>query len=58
MNPIGTVSGRLASSKDIFGEGGNVQNIPKVVQNYIIADEGYMMYVCDHHKLKTEQQLT
>jgi len=47
MNPIGTVSGRLASSKDIFGEGGNVQNIPKVVQNYIIADEGYMMYVCD-----------
>jgi len=47
MNPIGTVSGRLSSSQDIFGEGGNVQNLPKVMQNFILADEDYIMYVCD-----------
>lgn len=47
MNPIGTVSGRLASSQDIFGEGGNVQNLPLVFQQYVLADEGYVMYIPD-----------
>jgi uracil-DNA glycosylase family 4 len=47
MNPIGTVSGRLASSQDIFGEGGNVQNLPLLMQQYILADDGYVMYIPD-----------
>lgn len=47
MNPIGTVSGRLASSEDIFGEGGNVQNLPKVFQKFILADDNMIMYICD-----------
>ena len=47
MNPIGTVSGRLASSQDIFGEGGNVQNLPLVFQQFVLADDGYVMYIPD-----------
>lgn len=47
MNPAGTVSGRLASSKDIFGEGGNVQNLPPVFQQFVLADDGYVMYIPD-----------
>jgi uracil-DNA glycosylase family 4 len=47
MNPIGTVSGRLSSSQDIFGEGGNVQNLPTVMQQFILADDGYIMYAPD-----------
>lgn len=29
FNPVGTVSGRLSSSKNIFGEGSNSQNLPR-----------------------------
>lgn len=47
MNPIGAVSGRLASSQDIFGEGGNVQNLPPVFQQFVLADDGYVMYIPD-----------
>ncbi len=47
MNPAGTVSGRLASSQDIFGEGGNVQNLPPVFQQFVLADDGYVMYIPD-----------
>jgi DNA polymerase I-like protein with 3'-5' exonuclease and polymerase domains len=47
MNPIGAVSGRLSSSQDIFGEGGNVQNLPPVFQQFVLADDGYVMYIPD-----------
>jgi DNA polymerase I-like protein with 3'-5' exonuclease and polymerase domains len=35
-NPVGTVSGRLSSSKNIFGVGGNMQNLPR--DNYEFED--------------------
>jgi DNA polymerase-1 len=47
MNPVGTTTGRLSSSKDIFGEGGNVQNLPPVFKRFILADEGYVAYDVD-----------
>jgi len=47
MNPIGTTTGRLSSSKDIFGEGGNVQNLPPIFKKFILADEGYVAYDVD-----------
>ena len=47
MNPIGAVSGRLSSSQDIFGEGGNVQNLPLIFQQFVLADDGYVMYIPD-----------
>lgn len=47
MNPIGTTTGRLAASKDILGEGGNVQTLPKMFYPFVIADEGCIMYNLD-----------
>ncbi|CAK0747720.1 uracil-DNA glycosylase [Azospirillaceae bacterium] len=47
FNPVGTVSGRLSSSKTIFGTGGNVQNLPEAFRKYILADEGYVVYNMD-----------
>ena len=47
MNPAGTRSGRLSSSEDIFGYGGNVQNLPMIFRKYIIADEGSMLFNVD-----------
>lgn len=46
-NPVGTVSGRLSSSKNIFGMGMNMQNLPKEFRKYIIPDDGYCMYHID-----------
>jgi DNA polymerase-1 len=47
MNPVGTRSGRLSSSKDIFGEGLNVQTLPGAMKQFICADEGYILYNSD-----------
>ncbi len=47
MNPVGTRNGRLSSSEDIFGEGGNIQNLPDVMRKFILPDEGYMLYQVD-----------
>lgn len=47
FNPVGTVSGRLSSSKNIFGVGGNLQNIPKAVRRYMVADPGYVIFDID-----------
>ena len=47
FNPVGTVSGRLSSSKTIFDTGGNFQNIPDNVRRYMLADNGYIMYNLD-----------
>ena len=47
MNPIGTTTGRLSSSTDIFDEGGNIQNLPPSFEQFILADEGYVLYSVD-----------
>ena len=47
MNPVGTKSGRLSSSKTIFGTGTNMQNQPKEMKKFMLADDGYIMYSCD-----------
>lgn len=47
FNPIGTKTGRLSSSKNIFGLGGNEQNLPPEFLQFVIADEGYDLYVVD-----------
>lgn len=46
-NPVGTKTGRLSSSEDIFGEGGNMQNIPPAMLEFLIADTGCLFYVVD-----------
>lgn len=46
-NPIGTKTGRLSSSQSIFGTGGNMQNIPKTMRKFMLADEGYLLYEVD-----------
>lgn len=47
FNPVGTVSGRLSSSKTIFGTGGNMQNIPPKMKEHMLADEGMLMFNID-----------
>jgi DNA polymerase-1 len=45
----GTKSGRLSSSKSIYGRGTNLQNIPRVplVRSMFIADPGYILVNAD-----------
>ena len=40
-------SGRLRSSKDIHGEGLNIQTLPPWMKKFILADEGYVIYDID-----------
>jgi len=47
MNPIGTTTGRLAASKDILGEGGNVQTLPKMFYPFVLADKDCIIYHLD-----------
>jgi len=46
-NPIGTKSGRISSSKTIFGTGGNLQNQPPEMQACMGPDEGYLAISMD-----------
>lgn len=46
-NPVGTVQGRLSSSKTIFGTGGNLQNQPSSVKRYYCADQDLTMFEVD-----------
>ena len=46
-NPVGTISGRLSSSKNIFGTGANLQNMPDKFKKYLLFDEGYIGYQID-----------
>ena len=39
--PAGTRYSRLASAENIFGTGGNQQNWPAELQNFLIPDKGY-----------------
>lgn len=47
MNPVGTKTGRLSSSKTIFDTGGNMQNQPPQMKRMMIADEGCLLIACD-----------
>jgi len=46
-NPVGTTTGRLSSSKTIFGTGTNFQNIPKSIREFLIADPGRILIEVD-----------
>jgi len=47
FNPVGTTTGRLSSSKNIFGTGLNQQNLPPPFLKHLHADEGFVMYQVD-----------
>jgi len=47
LNSAGTETGRLSSSKSIFGYGFNFQNVPKQIRNIIIPDEGMVFSEVD-----------
>lgn len=42
MNPIGTWTLRLSSSRDIDKDGANIQTLPPLMKRNIIPDEGYI----------------
>jgi uracil-DNA glycosylase family 4 len=42
-NPVGTEQGRISSSKNIFGTGGNQQNQPPAMKALQVADPGYIL---------------
>lgn len=46
-NIRGTETGRLSSSKTIFGTGGNFQNIPPQMKKFLAADPGMVMIEAD-----------
>jgi uracil-DNA glycosylase family 4 len=46
-NPVGTETGRLSSSKNIWGTGGNLQNSPPEFLQFMMADDGYMVFEMD-----------
>lgn len=47
MNPVGTKTGRLSSSENIFGTGTNMQNQPYAMKEFFLVDEGYIGYEID-----------
>ena len=47
FNPAGTRFSRLSSSANIWGSGGNTQNIPHDLQEFFIPDTGYVYYAFD-----------
>lgn len=47
MNPGGTTTGRLSSSKTIFDTGGNMQNQPPAFRRFLVADPGCFFLVPD-----------
>jgi uracil-DNA glycosylase family 4 len=46
-NPVGTKTGRISSSEDIFGKGMNLQNWPHPLLKFLIVDEGCVFYSLD-----------
>jgi len=47
INRVGTTSGRLSSSKNIFGTGGNFQNFPPDMKRFLLADPEHVIYNID-----------
>lgn len=46
-NPVGTLSGRLSSSKLLDGTGMNLQNVPSKFRKALLVDEGYVGFEID-----------
>jgi len=46
-NPVGTRYARLSSSSNIFGTGGNMQNWPHNLLNYLLPDRDHVYYSFD-----------
>ena len=55
-NPRGTKTGRLSSSKTIFGTGMNQQNLPQTFKSFIVPDKGKIFIEMD--KRQSEWVLT
>jgi DNA polymerase-1 len=51
-NPVGTKYGRISSSANIFGTGGNLQHVPHSVLSHFMADEGYVIYSLDMSQIE------
>ena len=47
FNPVGTTTGRLSSSEDIFGVGTNTQNLPNEFKQFVIADKDTVIFNID-----------
>lgn len=47
FNPVGARTGRLSSSKTIFGSGGNFQNLTPEFKECMMPDENYIAYEID-----------
>ena len=47
VNPRGTTTGRLSTSKTIFETGTNVQNLPTQFKTFLLADPGYCLVEID-----------
>lgn len=47
MNPVGTRTGRLSSSKNIFGTGANIQNQPPIMKKFMLPDRNHIAYDID-----------
>jgi len=47
FNPARTVSGRLSSSTTLEGTGTNIQNLPQDMRQFIIPDDGYLLFSAD-----------
>ena len=47
VNPRGTVTGRISTSKTIYGTGMNMQNLPLEFKRFLIADPGFVMIEVD-----------
>lgn len=43
INPRGAVSGRISTSKTIFGTGMNMQNLPPEFKAFLVADDGFII---------------
>lgn len=56
INPFGTETGRMASSKSSFWCGTQVQNIPYYAKEMLIADEGFIL--CEPDNSQSEARCT
>jgi len=55
-NPVGAAdTGRLSSSKSIFGDGGNMQNQPEDMKEMMLADDGYI--ICEFDLSQAENRI-
>jgi len=51
-NPVGTKFGRISSSRNIFGTGINLTNVPHSVLSHFLVDKGYVGYSLDMSQIE------